>query len=180
MVGYAESAKGSVTTKIFEDAYKSPFSIVILVRHQLWIIGCHDSWLPAASNHGLRTAGRNPASSISISLPGLCPGWHRAAGAPPFSCTVLLTPCALLPPFTCIPHPCPLLQDDIERLLEYVAIGPRFSNLVLQASWAAGWELTGIAPHVAFCGLKRVQQYSHTFDCPWAHGLHPLHWAGLW
>jgi hypothetical protein len=24
------------------------------------------------------------------------------------------------------------LQDDIERLLEYVAIGPRFSNVVLQ------------------------------------------------
>lgn len=52
MVGYAEAAKGSVATKIFEDAYKSPLSIVIL--------------------------------------------------------------------------------DDIERLLEYVAIGPRFSNLVLQ------------------------------------------------
>lgn len=26
-----------------------------------------------------------------------------------------------------------VLQDDIERLLEYVAIGPRFSNVVLQA-----------------------------------------------
>jgi hypothetical protein len=24
------------------------------------------------------------------------------------------------------------MQDDIERLLEYVAIGPRFSNAVLQ------------------------------------------------
>jgi hypothetical protein len=32
MVGYAEHAKGSNTTKIFEDAYKSPLSIVILVR----------------------------------------------------------------------------------------------------------------------------------------------------
>jgi hypothetical protein len=32
MVGYAESAKGSVASKIFEDAYKSPLSIVILVR----------------------------------------------------------------------------------------------------------------------------------------------------
>ncbi|KAI8476967.1 MAG: N-ethylmaleimide sensitive fusion protein [Monoraphidium minutum] len=52
MVGYSESAKGSQATKIFEDAYKSPLSIVIL--------------------------------------------------------------------------------DDIERLLEYVAIGPRFSNQVLQ------------------------------------------------
>jgi hypothetical protein len=28
---------------------------------------------------------------------------------------------------------CAVLQDDIERLLEYVAIGPRFSNVVLQA-----------------------------------------------
>lgn len=27
---------------------------------------------------------------------------------------------------------CDVLQDDIERLLEYVAIGPRFSNVVLQ------------------------------------------------
>lgn len=53
MVGYAEHAKVSAATKIFEDAYKSPLSIVIL--------------------------------------------------------------------------------DDIERLLEYVAIGPRFSNPVLQA-----------------------------------------------
>lgn len=26
------------------------------------------------------------------------------------------------------------VQDDIERLLEYVAIGPRFSNVVLQVS----------------------------------------------
>jgi hypothetical protein len=31
MVGYAEPAKGSTATKIFEDAYKSPLSIVILV-----------------------------------------------------------------------------------------------------------------------------------------------------
>eukprot|EP00878_Enallax_costatus_P019245 GHUV01020299.1.p1 GENE.GHUV01020299.1~~GHUV01020299.1.p1 ORF type:complete len:671 (+),score=177.44 GHUV01020299.1:714-2726(+) len=52
MVGYGEAAKGSQITKVFEDAYKSPFSIVIL--------------------------------------------------------------------------------DDIERLLEYVAIGPRFSNTILQ------------------------------------------------
>eukprot|EP00879_Flechtneria_rotunda_P013941 GHRR01014560.1.p1 GENE.GHRR01014560.1~~GHRR01014560.1.p1 ORF type:complete len:485 (+),score=178.54 GHRR01014560.1:1437-2891(+) len=52
MIGYMEQAKGSTITKVFEDAYKSPFSIVIL--------------------------------------------------------------------------------DDIERLLEYVAIGPRFSNIVLQ------------------------------------------------
>lgn len=31
-MGYGEQAKGSQITKIFEDAYKSPFSIVILVR----------------------------------------------------------------------------------------------------------------------------------------------------
>jgi hypothetical protein len=29
---------------------------------------------------------------------------------------------------------CRAVQDDIERLLEYVAIGPRFSNVVLQVS----------------------------------------------
>uniref|UniRef100_A0A7R9YT48 Vesicle-fusing ATPase n=1 Tax=Chlamydomonas euryale TaxID=1486919 RepID=A0A7R9YT48_9CHLO len=52
MVGFSETAKSSAITKVFEDAYKSPFSIVIL--------------------------------------------------------------------------------DDIERLLDYVAIGPRFSNAVLQ------------------------------------------------
>ncbi|KAF6256958.1 N-ethylmaleimide sensitive fusion protein [Scenedesmus sp. NREL 46B-D3] len=52
MVGYSEQSKGSHITKVFEDAYKSPLSIVIL--------------------------------------------------------------------------------DDIERLLEYVAIGPRFSNAILQ------------------------------------------------
>lgn len=36
------------------------------------------------------------------------------------------------------------MQDDIERLLEYVAIGPRFSNTVLQVSWhivALSWYL---------------------------------------
>merc|ERR1711933_125863 len=53
MVGYSESSKIAYMVKIFDDAYKSPFSIVIL--------------------------------------------------------------------------------DDIERILEYVAIGPRFSNPVLQA-----------------------------------------------
>lgn len=53
LVGYMEQPKASNITKVFEDAYKSPLSIVIL--------------------------------------------------------------------------------DDIERLLEYVAIGPRFSNIVLQA-----------------------------------------------
>ncbi|WIA31160.1 hypothetical protein OEZ86_001171 [Tetradesmus obliquus] len=52
MVGYSEQSKGSQITKVFEDAYKSPLSIVVL--------------------------------------------------------------------------------DDIERLLEYVAIGPRFSNAILQ------------------------------------------------
>ena len=53
MVGYSEGAKVSYVSKVFDDAYKSPFSIIVL--------------------------------------------------------------------------------DDIERLLEYVAIGPRFSNVVLQA-----------------------------------------------
>ncbi|KAG2433336.1 hypothetical protein HXX76_008400 [Chlamydomonas incerta] len=53
MVGFSEQAKASQITKVFEDAYKSPMSVVIL--------------------------------------------------------------------------------DDIERLLEYVAIGPRFSNTILQA-----------------------------------------------
>lgn len=52
MVGFSEQAKSSQITKVFEDAYKSPLSVIIL--------------------------------------------------------------------------------DDIERLLEYVAIGPRFSNIVLQ------------------------------------------------
>lgn len=52
MIGYSEQPKASAITKIFEDAYRSPLSIIIL--------------------------------------------------------------------------------DDIERLLEYVAIGPRFSNVVLQ------------------------------------------------
>lgn len=31
MVGYMEQAKGSTITRVFEDAYKSPLSIVILV-----------------------------------------------------------------------------------------------------------------------------------------------------
>lgn len=35
MVGYGEQAKGSQITKIFEDAYKSPFSIVILVSYSI-------------------------------------------------------------------------------------------------------------------------------------------------
>lgn len=52
MVGFAEQAKSSQITKVFEDAYKSPLSVIML--------------------------------------------------------------------------------DDIERLLEYVPIGPRFSNVVLQ------------------------------------------------
>jgi len=53
MVGYSESGKVNYISKVFEDAYKSPFSVIVL--------------------------------------------------------------------------------DDIERLLEYVAIGPRFSNVVLQS-----------------------------------------------
>lgn len=36
MVGYSEQAKVSAATKIFEDAYKSPLSIVILVRACCW------------------------------------------------------------------------------------------------------------------------------------------------
>lgn len=31
-----------------------------------------------------------------------------------------------------------IVLDDIERLLEYVAIGPRFSNAILQVSQPAG------------------------------------------
>jgi vesicle-fusing ATPase len=31
MVGYSEQSKGSQITKVFEDAYKSPLSIVVLV-----------------------------------------------------------------------------------------------------------------------------------------------------
>jgi vesicle-fusing ATPase len=33
MVGYSEQSKGSQITKVFEDAYKSPLSIVILVSN---------------------------------------------------------------------------------------------------------------------------------------------------
>jgi hypothetical protein len=35
MVGYSEQSKGSQITKVFEDAYKSPLSIVILVSGHL-------------------------------------------------------------------------------------------------------------------------------------------------
>jgi vesicle-fusing ATPase len=37
MVGFSEPAKVSAATKVFEDAYKSPLSIVILVRF-LWLL----------------------------------------------------------------------------------------------------------------------------------------------
>jgi len=44
-VGYMEQAKGSTITKMFEDAYKSPLSIVILVSechvHQALQLTCH-------------------------------------------------------------------------------------------------------------------------------------------
>lgn len=61
MVGHAESSKTSKITKVFEDAYKSPLSLIIL--------------------------------------------------------------------------------DDIERLLEFVPIGPRFSNVVLQTLLVLGKKL---------------------------------------
>ena len=40
MVGYAEHAKGSAVSRVFEDAYKSPLSIVILV---CCLSACHYS-----------------------------------------------------------------------------------------------------------------------------------------
>lgn len=95
MVGYSEQAKGSTATKIFEDAYKSPLSIVILVRGQ-------------SPRHTRVPMRPTPAASTA-------PPAHRPTITHTHPPTHTHTP-----------------QDDIERLLEYVAIGPRFSNLVLQ------------------------------------------------
>jgi hypothetical protein len=41
MVGYSEQSKGSQITKVFEDAYKSPLSIVVLVSavHAVFTFG---------------------------------------------------------------------------------------------------------------------------------------------
>ena len=36
-----------------------------------------------------------------------------------------------------------IVLDDIERLLEYVGIGPRFSNSLLQVSAVGGWGGAG-------------------------------------
>jgi hypothetical protein len=49
-----------------------------------------------------------------------------------------------------------IILDDIERLLEYVPIGPRFSNTILQvgraAGRAAGWQTLRSAPALLFSG----------------------------
>jgi hypothetical protein len=47
MVGYSEQSKGSQITKVFEDAYKSPLSIVILVSNGRWLQAAHFACMAA-------------------------------------------------------------------------------------------------------------------------------------
>jgi hypothetical protein len=61
-----------------------------------------------------------------------------------------------------------IILDDIERLLEYVAIGPRFSNAVLQVS-----GLLTPPPHTpAACVMLGLSPISTSHATPAASALH--------
>jgi hypothetical protein len=146
MVGYSEQAKASQIAKVFEDAYKSPLSVVILVRM-------------AGGGGGGQGGGHAPCACFTLFTGGstaVCQlgpwmttyRWQRATpalheveymSAPLQPHTLPSTHSHTLPPPP-LHHrnTIPPAQDDIERLLEYVAIGPRFSNTVLQVrGWGA-------------------------------------------
>jgi hypothetical protein len=146
MVGYSEQAKASQIAKVFEDAYKSPLSVVILVRM-------------AGGGGGGQGGGHAPSACLTLFTGGstaVCQlgpwmttyRWQRATpalheveymSAPLQPHTLPSTHSHTLPPPP-LHHrnTIPPAQDDIERLLEYVAIGPRFSNTVLQVrGWGA-------------------------------------------
>lgn len=68
-----------------------------------------------------------------------------------------LTHCALHNVLAALCHNLSL-QDDIERLLEYVAIGPRFSNVVLQVG---RWEEQALSA-AAHPNLKHAPEARQT------------------
>ena len=115
MVGYSEQAKCSKIAKVFDDAYKVCVGGGGGGRHfvHLWIARgpCrHFLWLPACC-----LAAVDPSSTHPAPLPATSP--------------LSNAPCRHAPPQSPLSV---IVLDDIERLLEYVAIGPRFSNTVLQ------------------------------------------------
>lgn len=99
---------------------------------------------------------------------------------------VLMFVCCVLHSILCVSHYAYLTytQDDIERLLEYVAIGPRFSNVVLQVSRVEGARVVGLRankygtgcsnptslwrvrpPHTSGACLKKRQQHCWMLLC---------------
>lgn len=88
-IGYHETAKLISIAKVFDDAYKSPFSIGRLVR----LLTC--SWASSQKRQWWR-----PFTLYTVSM-------RRSHVA--------------------------VILDDIERLLDFTSIGPRFSNNLLQS-----------------------------------------------
>lgn len=132
MVGYSEQAKCSNIAKVFDDAYKvgrrEDLLLLLLLEHSAPEAQLLGAWAPACCLGDAACA-----LSYRTSTPA-CP--RRAPDALPANLlSSAFSLCGPQSPLSVI------VLDDIERLLEYVAIGPRFSNAVLQVgSWAAwGW-----------------------------------------
>lgn len=91
-------------------------------------VSCH---LPVWYRMGLCTAQRHVTQAVYVHVP------HHMLGCLAYSAFFSTMRCAATQlPFAsaiCVQSPLSVIVlDDIERLLEYVAIGPRFSNAVLQ------------------------------------------------
>ena len=62
-----------------------------------------------------------------------------------------------------------IIIDDVERLLDFVAIGPRFSNQVLQALLARSNKQTNKQTNITVTRIKRIR-----FFCLLAAARHAL------
>ncbi|KAK1570965.1 hypothetical protein Q3G72_009860 [Acer saccharum] len=142
MIGLHESTKCAQIVKVFEDAYKSPLSIIILddIERLLEYVAIGPRFSNIISQTLLVLLKRLPPKGKKLLVigttsevtfldsVGICDAFAVTYNVPTLKTedAKKVFEDAYKSPLSII------ILDDIERLLEYVAIGPRFSNIISQ------------------------------------------------
>ncbi|KAF3602108.1 hypothetical protein F2Q69_00034455 [Brassica cretica] len=116
MAGLQESTKAARIAKVFEDAYKSPLSIVILDNIESFLASGKTA---LAATIGIDSNFPYVKIVSAETMAGLQESTKAARIAKVFE-DAYKSPLSIV------------ILDNIERLLEYTEIGPRFSNMILQ------------------------------------------------
>ncbi len=134
MVGFSEPAKAAQIAKVFEDAYRVRPPGRVLYLHHARLAPCYPV------SRSVRSPTHGPGcisvllSSSTLLLQGMEPARGQLRPVSSGAANTLILTLTLTARRRRAQSPMSMVVlDDLERLLEYVPIGPRFSNGILQA-----------------------------------------------